>query len=208
MARSCKIKYTQKTHAYHSCKSKVTYNIFVYSPQMRVNLKRALKVKVLKSCTGYVFEVPTWYYHLGQAFVAHIAFTRKIVLEISWKLLILPFFTDVLLISRYLYIKPGPFGAGTLSRHPQEPTDTIKTPLWSLWNTRTPFTRPRTDWFLNDRLLSSLTYFQINLNVKFARKLLKVNKKVISQIIWRNTMKVTKNMPATNAKLISILITI
>ena len=57
--RSCKIMYTQKTHAYHSCKSKVTYNIFVYSPKMRVNLKRALKVKVLKSCTGYVFEVPT-----------------------------------------------------------------------------------------------------------------------------------------------------
>ena len=89
MVRSCKIKYTQKTHAYHSCKSKVTYNIFVYSPQMRVNLKRALKVKVLKSCTGHVFEVPTIYYHLGQAFVAHIAFTRKIVLEISWKLPIL-----------------------------------------------------------------------------------------------------------------------
>ena len=83
MARSCKIKYTQKTHAYHSCKSKVTYNIFVYSPQMRVNLKRALKVSVLKYSTGYVCDVPTSYYHLGHVFVANIAFTHKIVLEIS-----------------------------------------------------------------------------------------------------------------------------
>ena len=83
MVRSCKIKYTQKTHAYHSCKSKVTYNICVYSPQMRVNLKRALKVSVLKYSTGYVCDVPTSYYHLGHVFVANIAFTHKIVLEIS-----------------------------------------------------------------------------------------------------------------------------
>ena len=89
MARSCKIKYTQKTHAYHSCKSKVTYNIFVYSPQMRVNLKRALKGRVLKYSTGYVCDVLTSYYHLGHVFVANIAFTHKIVLEISWKLPIL-----------------------------------------------------------------------------------------------------------------------
>ena len=37
--RSCKIMYTQKTHAYHSCKSKVTNNICQYRPQMRVNLR-------------------------------------------------------------------------------------------------------------------------------------------------------------------------
>ena len=81
--RSCKIMYTQKTHAYHSCKSKLTNNICVYSPQMRVNLKRALKVRVLRYSTGYVCDVPTSYYHLGHAFVANIAFTHKIVLEIS-----------------------------------------------------------------------------------------------------------------------------
>ena len=89
MARSCKIKYTQKTHAYHSCKSKVFNNICVYSPQMRVKLKRALKVRVLKYRTGYIGEVIKSYYHLGHAFVANIAFTHKIVLEISWKLPIL-----------------------------------------------------------------------------------------------------------------------
>ena len=83
MVRSCKIKYTQKTHAYHSCISKLTKNICVYSPQMRVNLKRALKVSVLRYSTGYVCDVPTSYYHLGHAFVANIAFTHKIVLEIS-----------------------------------------------------------------------------------------------------------------------------
>ena len=50
---------------------------------MRVNLKRALKVRVLKHSTGYVCDVPTSYYHLGHVFVANIAFTHKIVFEIS-----------------------------------------------------------------------------------------------------------------------------
>ena len=57
--RSCKIMYTKETYAYHSCESKVTNNICQYRPQMRVNLRKQFKVKVLKSCTGYVFEVPT-----------------------------------------------------------------------------------------------------------------------------------------------------
>ena len=50
---------------------------------MRVNLIRALKVRVLKYSTGYICDVPTSYYHLGYAFIANIAFTQKIVLGIS-----------------------------------------------------------------------------------------------------------------------------
>ena len=50
---------------------------------MRVNLKKALKVRTLKYSTGYVCDVPTSYYHLGYAFIANIAFTQKIVLGIS-----------------------------------------------------------------------------------------------------------------------------
>ena len=49
---------------------------------MRVNLKRALKVRVLKYSNGYVCDVPASYYHLGHAIVVNIAFTQKIVLEI------------------------------------------------------------------------------------------------------------------------------
>ena len=89
MARSCKIKYTQKTHAYHSCKSKLTNNICVYSPKWGLISKQPLKVRTLKYSTGYVCDVPTSYCHLGHAFVANNAFTHKIVLEISWKLPIL-----------------------------------------------------------------------------------------------------------------------
>ena len=83
MVRGCKIMYTQKTHECHSCKSKVTNNICVYIPQKRVNLKRALKFRVLKYSTGYICDVPTSYYHLGYAFIANVTFIQKIVLEIS-----------------------------------------------------------------------------------------------------------------------------
>ena len=70
---------------------------------MRVNLKRALKVKVLKSCTGYVFEVPTSYDHLGHAFVAHVAFTRKQVMKNKVKALFKPIFLNTLASTEKFY---------------------------------------------------------------------------------------------------------
>ena len=129
MARSCKIKYTQKTHAYHSCKSKVTNNICVYSPQMRVNHQRALKVRVLKYSTGYICDVPTSYYHLGHVFVANIAFTHKIVLEISWKLPILHYIYR--LFADFWKILPNNLdllGPGHLVGVPRNPLISIKHP--------------------------------------------------------------------------------
>ena len=54
-----------------------------YSLLMRVNFERASKVRVLKSSTGYIYKVLTSYNHLGHAFVAHMAFTHKIVLDIN-----------------------------------------------------------------------------------------------------------------------------